>query len=96
MRWSRSIPIVPLAEDPGRSPPSRPHFLDYASRLFTEFTPLAGDRNFANDDAIQAGLARFHGTPVAVIGQEKGNAPSRASSTISAAPDPRATARRRA
>ncbi|MQV98803.1 acetyl-CoA carboxylase carboxyltransferase subunit alpha [Sinorhizobium medicae] len=53
--------------------PSRPHFLDYASRLFTEFTPLAGDRNFANDDAIQAGLARFRGAPVAVIGQEKGN-----------------------
>ncbi|MQW85506.1 acetyl-CoA carboxylase carboxyltransferase subunit alpha [Sinorhizobium saheli] len=53
--------------------PSRPHFLDYASHLFTEFTPLAGDRNFANDDAIQAGLARFRGSPVAVIGQEKGN-----------------------
>lgn len=53
--------------------PSRPHFLDYAATLFSEFTPLAGDRNFANDDAIQAGLARFRGTPVAVIGQEKGN-----------------------
>jgi len=53
--------------------PSRPHFLDYAGTLFSEFTPLAGDRNFANDDAIQAGLARFRGTPVAVIGQEKGN-----------------------
>ncbi|MCA1368028.1 acetyl-CoA carboxylase carboxyltransferase subunit alpha [Ensifer aridi] len=53
--------------------PSRPHFLDYASSLFTEFTPLAGDRNFANDDAIQAGLARFRGAPVAIIGQEKGN-----------------------
>ncbi|MEI3853184.1 MULTISPECIES: acetyl-CoA carboxylase carboxyltransferase subunit alpha [Ensifer] len=53
--------------------PSRPHFLDYAAELFTEFTPLAGDRNFANDDAIQAGLARFRGMPVAVLGQEKGN-----------------------
>ncbi len=53
--------------------PSRPHFLDYAATLFSEFTSLAGDRNFANDDAIQAGLARFRGTPVAVIGQEKGN-----------------------
>ncbi|MCJ8506718.1 acetyl-CoA carboxylase carboxyltransferase subunit alpha [Rhizobium lemnae] len=51
----------------------RPHFLDYASRLFTEFTPLAGDRSFGEDAAIQAGLARFHGQPVAVIGQEKGN-----------------------
>ncbi|WP_377290686.1 acetyl-CoA carboxylase carboxyltransferase subunit alpha [Rhizobium sp. SG2393] len=53
--------------------PQRPHFVDYAKALFTEFTPLAGDRKFANDDAIQAGLARFNGLPVAVIGQEKGN-----------------------
>jgi len=53
--------------------PQRPHFVDYAAGLFTEFTPLAGDRKFSNDEAIQAGLARFRGTPVAVIGQEKGN-----------------------
>ncbi|ATN36236.1 acetyl-CoA carboxylase carboxyl transferase subunit alpha [Rhizobium sp. ACO-34A] len=53
--------------------PQRPHFVDYAARLFTEFTPLAGDRKFAEDAAIQAGLARFRGQPVAVIGQEKGN-----------------------
>ena len=53
--------------------PQRPHFVDYAKALFTDFTPLAGDRNFANDDAIQAGLARFRGMPVAVLGQEKGN-----------------------
>ncbi len=53
--------------------PQRPHFVDYASALFTEFTPLAGDRKFAEDAAIQAGLARFRGQPVAVIGQEKGN-----------------------
>ncbi|KQT01781.1 MULTISPECIES: acetyl-CoA carboxylase carboxyltransferase subunit alpha [unclassified Rhizobium] len=53
--------------------PQRPHFQEYAASLFTEFTPLAGDRKFANDEAIQAGLARFRGTPVAVIGQEKGN-----------------------
>ncbi len=53
--------------------PQRPHFVDYASELFTEFTPLAGDRKFAEDAAIQAGLARFRGQPVAVIGQEKGN-----------------------
>ncbi|MFB2550372.1 acetyl-CoA carboxylase carboxyltransferase subunit alpha [Ensifer soli] len=53
--------------------PQRPHFNDYAARLFTEFTPLAGDRKFANDEAIQAGFARFRGEPVAVIGQEKGN-----------------------
>ena len=53
--------------------PSRPHFVDYAARLFTEFTPLAGDRKFAEDAAIQAGFARFRGEPVAVIGQEKGS-----------------------
>ena len=53
--------------------PQRPHFVDYASRLLTDFTPLAGDRKFAEDAAIQTGLARFRGQPVAVIGQEKGN-----------------------
>ncbi|MCF1436160.1 acetyl-CoA carboxylase carboxyltransferase subunit alpha [Agrobacterium vitis] len=53
--------------------PQRPHFVDYASRLFTDFTPLAGDRKFAEDAAIQAGLARFRGVPVAIIGQEKGS-----------------------
>jgi acetyl-CoA carboxylase carboxyl transferase subunit alpha len=53
--------------------PQRPHFIDYQTSLFTEFTPLAGDRKFSNDDAIQAGFARFRGQAVAVIGQEKGN-----------------------
>lgn len=53
--------------------PDRPHCVDYIGRLFTDFTPLAGDRNFAEDEAIQAGLARFNGQAVAVIGQEKGN-----------------------
>ena len=53
--------------------PARPHFRDYAEQLFDEFTPLAGDRKFSNDEAIQAGLARFRGDSVAVIGQEKGN-----------------------
>jgi acetyl-CoA carboxylase carboxyl transferase subunit alpha len=53
--------------------PQRPHFVDYAEALFEEFTPLAGDRAFAEDAAIQAGLARFRGQPVALIGQEKGN-----------------------
>ncbi|KAA3501749.1 MULTISPECIES: acetyl-CoA carboxylase carboxyltransferase subunit alpha [Rhizobium/Agrobacterium group] len=53
--------------------PQRPHFVDYAKALFTDFTPLAGDRKFSEDAAIQAGLARFNGQPVAIIGQEKGN-----------------------
>jgi acetyl-CoA carboxylase carboxyl transferase subunit alpha len=53
--------------------PERPHFLDYARRLLEDFTPLAGDRNFGEDQAVVAGLARFRGRPVAFIGQEKGN-----------------------
>ena len=53
--------------------PGRPHFLDYANRILEDFTPLAGDRNFGEDQAVVAGLARFRGRPVAFIGQEKGN-----------------------
>ena len=53
--------------------PERPHFSDYVDRLFTEFTPLAGDRKFAEDAAIQGGFARFRGESVCVIGHEKGS-----------------------
>jgi acetyl-CoA carboxylase carboxyl transferase subunit alpha len=53
--------------------PDRPHCLDYVRGLFTDFTPLAGDRFFGEDEAIVGGFARFQGEPVAVIGQEKGN-----------------------
>jgi acetyl-CoA carboxylase carboxyl transferase subunit alpha len=52
--------------------PDRPHCKDYIDTLFTEYTPLAGDRNFADDHAVMGGLARFNGVPVVVIGQEKG------------------------
>jgi acetyl-CoA carboxylase carboxyl transferase subunit alpha len=52
--------------------PARPHIPHYLSGLFTEFTALAGDRSFAEDAAITAGLARFRGRPVAVIGHAKG------------------------
>ena len=51
----------------------RPHCKDYIDALFTEYTPLAGDRNFADDHAIMGGLARLDGKPVMVIGHEKGN-----------------------
>ena len=51
----------------------RPHCQDYIDALFTEFTPLAGDRNFADDHAIMGGLARLNDRPVVVIGQEKGS-----------------------
>jgi acetyl-CoA carboxylase carboxyl transferase subunit alpha len=53
--------------------PGRPHFLDYARRILEDFTPLAGDRAYGEDQAVVAGLARFRGRPVAFIGQEKGN-----------------------
>jgi acetyl-CoA carboxylase carboxyl transferase subunit alpha len=53
--------------------PDRPHCKDYIDALFTEFTPLAGDRAFADDAAIMGGLARLNDRPVVVIGQEKGH-----------------------
>ncbi|EEW24795.1 acetyl-CoA carboxylase carboxyltransferase subunit alpha [Rhodobacter ferrooxidans] len=53
--------------------PDRPHCKDYIEGLFVEFTPLAGDRNFADDHAVMGGLARFGDVPVMVIGHEKGN-----------------------
>ncbi len=53
--------------------PDRPHAKDYIEALFAEFTPLAGDRGFADDHAVMGGLARFNDLPVVVIGQEKGN-----------------------
>ena len=53
--------------------PDRPHCLDYVSALIDDFTPLAGDRYFAEDQAIMGGLGRFRGRPVVVIGHEKGS-----------------------
>jgi len=53
--------------------PNRPHCIDYIDALFDEFTPLAGDRNFADDHAVIGGLARLDDRPVMVIGHEKGN-----------------------
>jgi acetyl-CoA carboxylase carboxyl transferase subunit alpha len=52
--------------------PERPHFSDYVARLLEDHTPLAGDRTFGDDRAIQGGLARFRGRSVVVIGHEKG------------------------
>ena len=53
--------------------PDRPHCVDYINELFTDYTPLAGDRNFADDHAVMGGLARFDDRPVMVLGHEKGN-----------------------
>src|SRR5690606_3142938 len=52
--------------------PERPHFSHYAAALLEDYTPLAGDRAYGDDRAIQGGLARFRGRSVVVIGHEKG------------------------
>lgn len=53
--------------------PERPHFRDYVAGLTDEFVPLAGDRAFADDQAILGGLARIDGRKVMLIGHEKGS-----------------------
>jgi acetyl-CoA carboxylase carboxyl transferase subunit alpha len=53
--------------------PQRPHFMDYCAGLIEDFTPLAGDRKFGEDEAIVGGFGRFRGEPVCVLGQEKGS-----------------------
>jgi len=52
--------------------PDRPYTLDYIERMFTEFTELHGDRHFADDPALVAGFAFLDGSPVMVMGQQKG------------------------
>jgi acetyl-CoA carboxylase carboxyl transferase subunit alpha len=52
--------------------PTRPHFSEYVAALLEDYTPLAGDRAFGDDRAIQGGLARFRGRSVVVLGHEKG------------------------
>src|SRR5499426_4413361 len=53
--------------------PDRPHCLDYVEALIEDFTPLAGDRYYAEDAAIMGGIGRFRGRSVMVIGHEKGS-----------------------
>ncbi len=53
--------------------PDRPHALDYVGALVEDFTPLAGDRYYAEDAAIMGGLGKFRGRSVVVIGHEKGS-----------------------
>src|SRR4029077_19792910 len=52
--------------------PQRPYTLDFIGLLFTDFLELHGDRGYGDEKAIIAGLAKFHGRPVAVIGHQKG------------------------
>ena len=71
-----SLSVVAL--DPWRKTlvarhPDRPHCRDYVDALFSEWTPLAGDRTFGDDHAVMGGLARFNDAPCVVIGHEKGN-----------------------
>lgn len=52
---------------------NRPHFVDYVHGLIDDFTPLAGDRNFAEDHALIGGIGRFRGQSCIIMGHEKGN-----------------------
>jgi acetyl-CoA carboxylase carboxyl transferase subunit alpha len=74
--------------------PSRPYTLDYVRVICDEFKELAGDRAFANDNAIVGGLARIDGRPVVVIGHEKGRDTKAKIRRNFGMPKPRATARR--
>lgn len=51
----------------------RPHFMDYVGGMITDFTPLAGDRAFGEDQALIGGLGRFNGQSVVIMGQERGH-----------------------
>ena len=62
-RWQ----VVQLARHP-----NRPYTLDYVQALFTDWMELEGDRRFGADHAIVAGLARFEGEPVVIVGEQKG------------------------
>ncbi len=53
--------------------PERPHCLDYIRTMIQDFTPLAGDRYFGEDEAIVGGIGKFRGRSVMVIGHEKGS-----------------------
>ncbi|MGH9422998.1 MAG: acetyl-CoA carboxylase carboxyl transferase subunit alpha, partial [Thermoanaerobaculia bacterium] len=52
--------------------PQRPYTLDFIGYLFEEWTEIHGDRKFSDDPAIVTGFARFHGTPCAIVGHQKG------------------------
>lgn len=52
--------------------PQRPHTLDWIGLMITDFIELHGDRGFGDDKALVAGLGKFRGRPVAVVGQQKG------------------------
>src|SRR5260370_6504290 len=55
--------------------PQRPHFTDFVTALIPEFTPMAGDRKYGEDEALMGGFGRLRGESICVIGQGKGATP---------------------
>ena len=74
--------------------PDRPQTLDYIELIFDEFVELHGDRAFGDDRAIRTGFARLGDFKVLLVGHQKGHTLKERSSASTAAPTPRATARR--
>lgn len=70
------VPVAPAPEAWLRTEvarhPQRPYPMDYIDAIFTDFSEIHGDRQFGDDPAMSAGMARFHGEPVLVIGNLKG------------------------
>jgi acetyl-CoA carboxylase carboxyl transferase subunit alpha len=68
--------------------PQRPYPMDYIEALFTDFSEIHGDRQFADDAAMTAGMARFHGQPVLVVGNLKGRSLKERVTRKFGSPDP--------
>jgi acetyl-CoA carboxylase carboxyl transferase subunit alpha len=68
--------------------PQRPYPMDYIEALFTDFSEIHGDRQFADDAAMTAGMARFHGQPVLVVGNLKGRSLKERVARKFGSPDP--------
>jgi acetyl-CoA carboxylase carboxyl transferase subunit alpha len=68
--------------------PQRPYPMDYIEALFTDFSEIHGDRQFADDAAMTAGMARFHGEPVLVVGNLKGRTLKERTARKFGMPDP--------
>jgi acetyl-CoA carboxylase carboxyl transferase subunit alpha len=66
----------------------RPHPMDYIEALFTDFSEIHGDRQFADDNAMTAGMARFHGQAVLVVGNLKGRTTKERVARKFGSPDP--------
>ena len=76
--------------------PERPHFSDYVAGLIEDFMPLAGDRLFADDRAIQGGLGRFRGRSVVLHRSREGHDTDPREAQFRHGASPRAIARRSA